>query len=110
MIVPKTGFRSTFALLACMAAAILCLTPVAQAAKWYVDNALGEVKPEEKLVPAHPKPVQLLFEFQRDGAPNPKATKLIKPWAVDDLKATGAFTDIIETPASDGGDAAESES
>lgn len=72
------------------------------AAKWYVDNNLGELKPEQKVVPANPKPVQLLFEFQRDGAPNPKATKQVKPWAVDALKATGAFSEIVDTPTTDG--------
>lgn len=82
--------------------AATCLPQAAQAAKWYVDNTLGELKPEDKKVPAHPKPVQLLFEFQRDGGPNPKATKVIKPWAVDALKATGAFTEVLDTPTTDG--------
>lgn len=74
----------------------------AQAAKWYVDNKLGEVKPEEKATPSHPKPVQLLFEFQRDGSPNPKADEVVKPWAIDDLKATGPFTEIATEPTADG--------
>lgn len=74
----------------------------ALAMKYYVADALGEVKPEEKATPVQPKPVQVLFEFQRDGGPNPKATKLIKPWAIEDLKLTGAFTDVVETPTADG--------
>jgi hypothetical protein len=74
----------------------------AHAAKWYVDKALGEVRPDERAVPARPRPVQLLFEFQRDGGPNPKATKLVRPWAVETLQATGAFTEITDLPASDG--------
>lgn len=103
MIVRKPEFRATMlGLFACLAVAMLCLAPIAQAAKWYVDNALGEVKPEEKVVPANPKPVQLLFEFQRDGSPNARATKQVKPWAVDALKTTGAFTEIGEAPTADG--------
>lgn len=74
----------------------------ADAAKWFVDNTLGEVKAEEKKLPAQPKPVQLLFEFQRDGAPNPKATKVVKPWAIEDLRSTGAFSEISENPTADG--------
>lgn len=71
-------------------------------AKWYVDTKLGEVKPEEKVTPLHPKPVQLLFEFQRDAKPNPAATKAVGPWALEDVKATGAFSDVFATPTTDG--------
>lgn len=103
MIERKPGFRATLlGLFACLAVATLLASQVAQAAKWYVDNALGEVKPEEKVYPTTPKPVQLLFEFQRDGGPNPRATKQVKPWAIDALKTTGAFTEIGETPTADG--------
>ena len=71
-------------------------------AKWYVESKLGDVKPDEKVVPAHPRPVQVLFEFQRDGTPNPKATKIIAPWAMEDVKGTGVFSDVAVTPATDG--------
>src|SRR6185312_2695404 len=43
------------------------------AAGSFLDNTLGEVKPEDRIVIANPKPVQLLFEFQSNGAPNAKA-------------------------------------
>ena len=103
MIARKPGARAVMlGLFACLALTMLSVAQVAQAAKWYVDNTLGEVKPEEKVVPTTPKPVQLLFEFQRDGGPNPRATKQVKPWAVDALKTTGAFTDIGEAPTADG--------
>jgi hypothetical protein len=79
------------------------LTPqAANAAKWFVDNALGDVPAAEKRVPANPKPVQLLFEFQRDGKPNPAATKQVKPWASDALKKSGVFSDVVEVPTADG--------
>jgi hypothetical protein len=77
-------------------------TTAANAAKWFVDNKLGDVKPEEKVTPATPKPVQLLFEFQRDGGPNPRATKQVKPWAIDAVKLTGVFSEVVETPTSNG--------
>lgn len=74
----------------------------AHAMKFFVANALGEVKPEEKVTPLQPKPVQVIFEFQRDGKPNAKATKVVTPWAIDDLKSSGAFSDVIATPTADG--------
>lgn len=80
----------------------LALPSAAHAIKVYVDNTLGEVKPEEKVTPAKPVPVQVLFEFQRDGAPNPKATKVTKAWVLDALKATGDFSEVVETPTSNG--------
>jgi hypothetical protein len=85
-----------FALLAAL------LPANAQAAKWYYDNALGEVGSDEKVEPAQPAPVQLLFEFQTNGKPNARATKVVKPWAVEDLKGTGAFTEVVDAPAANG--------
>ena len=74
----------------------------AAAMKFYVANALGEVKPEEKVTPAAPQPVQIIFEFERDGKPNAKATKIVTPMAVEDLKATGAFSEVTEAPTANG--------
>ena len=78
-------------------AAISC-----HAVKFYVDNELGTVKPEEKVTPATPVPVQVLFEFQRDAAPNPKATKVVKPWALEAIRGTNNFSEVVETPAANG--------
>jgi len=78
------------------------LPQAAQAMKFYVANALGEVKPEEKVTPAKPQPVQVIFEFQRDGKPNAKATKVVTPWAMEDLKATGAFSEVTDAPTANG--------
>lgn len=97
--------RSRFRAFAFAAAAMLVLAFSPQSAlamKFFVANALGEVKPEEKVVPPKPKPVQVIFEFQRDGKPNARATKVVKPWAIGDLKAIGAFSDVVETPTADG--------
>jgi hypothetical protein len=96
-------FKQTSMLRAMLALVLAAALPsAAMAVKFYVDNALGEVKPEEKVTPAQPKPVQILYEFQRDGAPNPKATKLTKIWVLDALKATGDFSEVVETPANNG--------
>lgn len=73
-----------------------------RAAKFYVDDSTIAVKPEEKVVPANPKPVQVLYEFQRDGGPNPQATKFTKPFVLEDLKANPGFSSVAETPVEGG--------
>lgn len=93
----KVLMRALFALVL-----VAALPGAVLAVKVYVDNELGEVKPEEKVTPATPKPVQVLFEFQRDGAPNPKATKVTKAWVLEALKATGDFSEVVETPVEGG--------
>jgi hypothetical protein len=95
-------FKGLAIVLAALAVLAGMVPQTALAANWYVDNALGEVKPEEKVRPAQPRPVQVLFEFQRNGVPNAGATKQIKPWMLAAIKASGAFTDVVETPVPDG--------
>lgn len=102
MIVRKYARLRAMLKLAIAALIIVLLPAAASAMKFYVDNTLGEVTPDQKVAPADPKPVQLLFEFQRDGAPNPRATKLVKPWALEDLQALGVFTDVVEKPVPGG--------
>jgi hypothetical protein len=97
-----TLFRKNCAVVLAALAAMLLATAPAQAAKWFIDNALGDVKAEEKVTPATPAPVQILYEFQRDGTPHPKATKQTKQWVLDALKATGDFSEIVETPVANG--------
>lgn len=88
--------------LAALALMLSTLPQAAQAMKFYVDNALGEVKPEEKVTPAKPQPVQVIFEFQRDGKPNAKASKVVTPWAMEDIKGTGAFSEVTDAPTANG--------
>jgi hypothetical protein len=81
---------------------IAAMPQIVQAAKFYVDATTIAVKPEEKVTPATPKPVQILYEFQRDGGPNPKATKFTKSFIFEDLKASGGFSAVSETPVEGG--------
>ncbi|HEX4196441.1 MAG TPA: hypothetical protein VHZ26_03280 [Caulobacteraceae bacterium] len=68
----------------------------------YVDAALGEIKPADKVVIASPQPVQLLFEFETKGALNGRATKLLKDQVVAAVKASGLFSDVSDTPTANG--------
>ncbi|MEP7222085.1 MAG: hypothetical protein ABI673_05395 [Novosphingobium sp.] len=95
--------RKIVALMAVLAAMLAIAAPqAALAMKFFVANALGEVKPEEKVTAPKPKPVQVIFEFQRDGKPNARATKVVKAWALDDIKGTKNFTDVGDGPVADG--------
>ena len=68
----------------------------------YVDNTLGELKPEEAVKVANPKPVQLLVEFQTSGVINARATKIVKPMIADSATATGVVGTTSDTPAPGG--------
>lgn len=67
-------------------------------ASFYVDNATKEVPIEQFKRPAAPQPVQLLFEFQTKGTLNAKATEMLKPQVVDQVKVSGLFSAVQETP------------
>lgn len=86
-------------------AAVLSLasfTAPAQAAKIYVDNKLGWVKPEDKVQIAAPQPVQLVIDFQTDGVSNAKAIKEVKPMIVKYLQQTALFSTLSDTPVPGG--------
>jgi hypothetical protein len=68
----------------------------------FVDATLGDVKPEQKVVVAHPQPVQLLFQFKTKGSPNAQVTKQIKPDVLTAVKDSGLFSDVGEGPAAGG--------
>jgi hypothetical protein len=78
------------------------VTAPALAAKWFVDNALGEVKPEERVTVTAPQPVQLIFEFQRDGKAVPAAVKQVKPMILESLKESAIFSEVSDKPTSNG--------
>jgi len=89
-------FPATYAQVALVATAVAVAQPALAAA--YIDTVMGEIKPEEKMTVANPQPVQLLIEFQRDGATVPKGTKEITPIITADVKATGLIGATSDTP------------
>ncbi|MBT1536568.1 hypothetical protein B7R78_0006205 [Ralstonia solanacearum] len=60
----------------------------------YVDTATREVPAADMKKVAEPKPVQLVFEFQSKGAPNPRATDLLKGVVTKEVKDTGLFSSV----------------
>lgn len=96
------GHAYFVACLGILGLALLALPQVAKAAKFYVDGTELAVKDEERVTIAQPRPLQLIYEFQRDGGPNAKPTKWSKPFIIEDLKASGAFSEVAETPVEGG--------
>jgi hypothetical protein len=89
--------------MACLVIALALVghaAPAAAAA--YVDAATTDVKPEDKVVVAHPQPVQLLFQFKTKGAPNGRATKYLMDQVTDTVKASGLFSDVSTAPVANG--------
>lgn len=90
-------------LLRAFAVAAMALVSVSPAlAGSYLDNTLGDLKAEDRIAVADPKPVQLLFEFQNNGAPNAKAQTFLLARVTADVKASGLFLDVSDGPATGG--------
>ena len=64
----------------------------------YVDTATKNVPVSDMKKAADPKPVQLVFEFQTKGAPNPRATTLLKDTVAKEVTDTGLFSKVSADP------------
>jgi hypothetical protein len=67
-------------------------------ANFYVDGNTKEVQSSafKKTDPYHP--VQILFAFETKGVANERATAFVKPHILAQLKASGIFSEVSETP------------
>jgi hypothetical protein len=74
-----------------------CLSP-----SFYVDPALGEVNPADRVTVNDKRPVQLIFEFQTNGTANAKAQKLLAKQITDQVSGSGLFSQVSTTPAASG--------
>lgn len=71
-------------------------------ASFYVDSAIQDLKPEEKVAVANPQPVQFLFEFQTKGVPNANGADELKPFVLDTVQTSGLFSQAGADPVSSG--------
>jgi hypothetical protein len=94
------GRLSALAAATVFAGSLTIAAPAASAV--FVDATLGDVKPEQKVVVAHPQPVQLLFQFKTKGSPNAQVTKQIKPDVLAAVKDSGLFSEVGDGPAASG--------
>jgi len=67
--------------------------------KMYVDPVLPQVSKADIPVVPHPRPVQVLFEFQTKGNANASATGEIKPRVLAVAEQSGLFSSVSDTPA-----------
>lgn len=80
----------------------VAVAPTAASAAAYVGAALKDLKAEEKVVVAHPQPVQVIFSFHTKGAPNARATKELKDEVMKAVTASGLFSTVSEQPVANG--------
>lgn len=71
-------------------------------ASFYVDGATKEVPSSEFRKTDPQRPVQLLFEFQTKGVANARATELLKGRILEQIKTSGVFSAVSETPVEGG--------
>jgi hypothetical protein len=81
---------------------VLLVAVLTGCANFYVDSNTKDVEMSQFRKTEPPHPVQLVFEFQTKGVANATATALLKPRAFETVKATGVFTDVVETPVAEG--------
>lgn len=83
---------------------LLCLIFLLQAgcANFYVDSMTKEIPVSQyrKLTTIHP--VQVLFEFQTNGVVNSVATNVLKESVLEQVDASGLFSEVSENPVSGG--------
>lgn len=75
-----------------------CLALLSGCATAYLDGAVKDVPDSQFAKPAQLQPVQVVVEFQTQGAPNARATDLIKPIVLERIKAAGVFSDVQDKP------------
>ena len=68
----------------------------------YLDKGTPEVPASQFVKPATPQPSQFVFEFQTNGAPNANATKFLKEQVDKQIRDSGLFSTVTDTPASNG--------
>ncbi|MBN3817441.1 hypothetical protein G3N57_12850 [Paraburkholderia sp. Se-20369] len=80
-------------------ASMLSLTALLSGcASFYVDTATKAVPTAEMKQVAQPKPVQLVFEFQTKGAPNPRVTDHLKGVVIKEVEGTHLFSSVSTDP------------
>ncbi|MBL0919553.1 MAG: hypothetical protein IBJ14_12705 [Hydrogenophaga sp.] len=67
-------------------------------AAMYVDGNAPEVPSAQYQKPAQPGDVQLIWEFQSNGAANARATEMLKTRVHDQIAASGLFAKVSESP------------
>ncbi|WP_232472127.1 hypothetical protein [Burkholderia ubonensis] len=86
-----------------IASMLIFASMMAGCASVYVDTATKEVPVAQMKSVADPKPVQLIFEFQTKGVPNPRATELLRHEVDKEVKESRLFSSVSDDPVSNVG-------
>lgn len=78
------------------------LVALAGCANMYVDGNTREIRSSAFLKPNPTHPVQVIFEFQTKGVANAPATEFLKAKVIGQIKDSGLFDEVSETPATGG--------
>ncbi len=76
---------------------LLAATFLTGCANFYVDGQTREVEASHFKKSNSAQPVQVFFEFQTKGVANPRATEMLKSKVLDQLKASGIFSRIVDS-------------
>ncbi|QXQ04758.1 hypothetical protein KX816_10560 [Sphingosinicellaceae bacterium] len=88
----------------CSALAFVVLgTAVPANTSVYVDNRLGVVAAEKRVVITAPQPAQLVFLFQTNGKPDNEATQFLQAAVEADVRGSGMFSAVSGAPVTSGG-------
>lgn len=68
----------------------------------FVDPTLGDVSSAQRVAIADPRPVQLIFEFRTQGAANARATNMLREQVTENVRSTGAFSEVSTSPVAGG--------
>jgi hypothetical protein len=68
----------------------------------YVDPALGDLKPADRVEVTEKRPVQLVFAFLTNGSKNASATNLYAVRATELVNASGMFSQVSSSPVPGG--------
>ena len=81
---------------------VIAMAALTGCASHYVDGATKEINSAQfkKTSPLHP--VQVMFEFQTKGVANARATEQLKAGVLAQVKDSGVFSGVSETPAEGG--------
>ena len=92
----------SWAIIARRAFVLLAAAALTGCANFYVDINTKEVAASQykRSEPIHP--VQVLFEFQTKGVANANATAFLKARVLEQIKTSGIFSEVSESPAAGG--------
>ncbi|MCX7357085.1 MAG: hypothetical protein NT015_02880 [Alphaproteobacteria bacterium] len=90
-----------------LAAAFAAMTLIAwsgaaHAARFFVENTLGDVPADQVATVTETHPVQVLFEFRTSGAANARATNFLADKILAHIRESGFYSEVSTSPVEGG--------